>query len=91
MPDATQRSRVLYIVTRSLAADAPLLISGTNPGDEISVILTTPAVVLPNTAGHRVSMLQVSPTADQSPVPYPTVTCTEMLRMVFEADRVIVL
>jgi len=91
MPDATAVRRILYIVTGPPVTDfLPLIVQG-NSGEEVSVCVVDPSLDVPDSAGCRVYALEGPPETGRSVSRHPTMSYADLLRRIFDSDRVIVL
>ena len=91
MPHTTRSTNVLYILGHTAGAGGLSLLPPKRPGEISSVILLQDAVSLAGVPGDHVYVLADDSVLPTSPPAYQTISYEDMVRMIFEADRVLAL
>ena len=82
----------LYIVSRGPNGPLELLLAGPLPADtHVSVLLIHNAVARRDISAHDVRVLSDDAALHHVTSPFPSVSYEEMLRMIFQADNVVVI
>ena len=91
MSHITIATHILYILGRTAGAASLSLLPKMAPGEILSVILVQDAVSLVGVLGDHVYALADDVAPSEVPPVYQTISYEDMARMMFEADRVVVL
>jgi len=82
-------SQVLYILAKGALPDRALFPPAVRAGEQTSVVLIQEAVGLQQVPGQQVYALQDDVAQRKVTSAFPTISYRDLLRMIFEADRVV--